>query len=65
MFKQITELNGDENYLIFSLLMFIVFFAIVGIMLIRMKKDYADHMSEMPLNDDELDQEDTKENQQA
>jgi len=65
MFKQITELNGDENYLIFSLLMFIVFFAIVGIMLIQMKKDYADHMSEMPLNDDELDQENHQENQQA
>jgi len=53
MFKQITELNGDENYLIFSLLMFIVFFVIVGIMLIRMKKDYAQHMSQMPLEDDE------------
>jgi len=62
MFKQITELNGDENYLIFSLLMFIVFFAIVGIMLIQMKKDYADHMSEMPLNDDELDKENHQEN---
>jgi len=65
MFKQITELNGDENYLIFSLIMFIVFFAIVGIMLIKMKKDYADHMSEMPLNDEEPDQENTQENQQA
>lgn len=53
MFKQITELNGDENYLIFSLLMFIVFFIIVGIMLVRMKKDYAEHMSEMPLEEDD------------
>ncbi len=55
MFKQITNLNGDESYLIFSLLMFMVFFLLVGIMLVRMKKDYADEMSQMPLeeNDEE------------
>jgi len=65
MFKQITNLNGDENYLIFSLIMFIVFFIIVGIMLIRMKKDYAQHMSEMPLNDEEEDNNTTITNQQV
>lgn len=53
MFKQITDLNGDEGYLIFSLLMFLIFFIVVGIMLIRMKKDYSQHMSEMPLEDGE------------
>jgi len=53
MFKQITNLNGDEQYLIFSLLMFLAFFIIVGIMLIRMNKDYAKQMSEMPLKEDE------------
>src|SRR5690606_41346515 len=51
MFKQITDLNGDESYLIFSLLMFMVFFLLVGIMLVRMKKDYADEMSQMPLEE--------------
>ena len=53
MFRQITNLNGDERYLIFSLLIFLIFFIVVGIMLIRMKKDYSDHMSEMPLEDNE------------
>lgn len=52
MFKQITNLNGDERYLIFSLLMFLAFFIIVGIMLFRMKKDYAEQMSQMPLEED-------------
>jgi len=53
MFKQITNLNGDERYLIFSLLVFLIFFIVVGIMLIRMKKDYSKHMSEMPLEEGE------------
>lgn len=53
MFKQITNLNGDERYLIFSLLVFLIFFIAVGIMLIRMKKDYSKHMSEMPLEESE------------
>lgn len=53
MFKQITELNGDESYLIFSLFMFLAFFILVGIMLVRMNKDYADQMSQMPLEDDD------------
>lgn len=53
MFRQITDLNGDERYLIFSLLIFLIFFIVVGIMLIRMKKDYSDHMSEMPLEENE------------
>ena len=53
MFKQITNLNGDEQYLIFSLLMFFVFFILVGIMLVRMNKDYAKQMSKMPLEEDD------------
>lgn len=52
MFKQITNLNGDEQYLIFSLLMFLAFFIIVAIMLIRMNKDYAKQMGQMPLEED-------------
>lgn len=51
MFKQITELNGDESYLIFSLFMFLAFFILVGIMLVRMNKEYADEMSQMPLEE--------------
>jgi len=53
MFKQITELNGDESYLIFSLFMFLAFFILVGIMLVRMNKDYADQMGQMPLEEDD------------
>lgn len=53
MFKQITNLNGDEQYLIFSLFMFLAFFIIVGIMLIKMKKEYAEQMSQMPLEEDD------------
>ena len=61
MFKQITNLNGDEQYLIFSLLMFLAFFIIVGIMLIRMNKDHVDQMSQMPLEkDNEIKEKDTE-----
>jgi predicted PurR-regulated permease PerM len=41
MFKQITNLHGDELYLIISLWIFIVFFVIVGMMLFFMKKDHV------------------------
>lgn len=51
MFKQITNLQGDEMYLIVSLWIFLVFFVIVGIMLFFMKKDYIQYMKEMPLED--------------
>lgn len=61
MFRQITDLNGDERYLIFSLLVFLIFFLAVGIMLIRMKKDYSKHMSEMPLDEEENETTNTQE----
>lgn len=51
MFKQITNLNGDESYLMFSLVMFMVFFIIVTIVLIKMKKPFIDYMSEMPMEE--------------
>lgn len=51
MFKQITNLNGNEWYLIASLLIFLLFFIIVGVLLIRMNKSHIDYMSEMPLED--------------
>jgi len=53
MFKQITNLNGSELYLIASLWIFLVFFISVAIMLFRMKKDYVTYMKEMPLEEDE------------
>lgn len=53
MFKQITNLNGDESYLLFSLIMFMVFFIVVTVALIRMKKPFVDYMSEMPIDDND------------
>lgn len=54
MFKQITNLQGDEIYLIISLWIFIVFFVTVGIMLFYMKKDFINYMKEIPLDDSEV-----------
>jgi hypothetical protein len=54
MFKQITNLQGDEIYMIISLWIFIVFFAVVGVMLFFMKKDYIKYMKEIPFEDSEM-----------
>lgn len=54
MFKQIKDLDGNEAYLIASLIMFMVFFIIVGIYLIRLSKTHIDIMKEMPLNENQL-----------
>lgn len=51
MFKQITNLNGDEIYLITSLWIFIIFFVIVGLMLFYMKKDHIQYMKDLPFDD--------------
>lgn len=56
MFKQITNLNGDESYLMFSLIMFMVFFIVVTIVLIKMKKPFIDYMREMPMEEDDRDE---------
>ncbi|GGH31910.1 hypothetical protein FAZ19_22875 [Sphingobacterium alkalisoli] len=53
MFKQITNLNGDEMYLITSLWIFIVFFALVGLMLFFMGKDHISYMKQIPFGDPE------------
>jgi len=57
MFKQITDLSGNEWYLIVSLWIFLIFFIVVGIMLFRIRKDYVDYMKDIPL--DELEPEQT------
>lgn len=51
MFKQITNLNGDESYLLFSLIMFMVFFIVVTIVLVKMNKAHIDYMSDMPIEE--------------
>ncbi|TDS17146.1 hypothetical protein B0I21_1017 [Sphingobacterium paludis] len=53
MFKQITNLNGDEMYLITSLWIFLVFFLLVACMLVWMKKDHVNYMKDIPFMDSE------------
>ena len=53
MWKQITDLHGDEIYLIISLLIFLTFFIIVGIMLFTMKKSFIDYMKGLPFEKSE------------
>ncbi len=52
MFKQFTEnITANQGYLLFSLGIFFIFFVVVTIMLIRLRKDHVAHMSDMPLHD--------------
>jgi hypothetical protein len=54
MFKQFTEnLSGSQVYLISSLGIFVVFFIVVTVLLIRLGKRHVDHMSDLPLEDSE------------
>lgn len=53
MFKQfIDKTMGADIYLISSLGIFLVFFIVVSVMLIKMNKNHINYMSELPLNDD-------------
>ncbi|UOE46276.1 hypothetical protein MTO98_17905 [Mucilaginibacter sp. SMC90] len=52
MFKQFTEsINGTQVYLLFSLAIFLVFFIVVSVLLLRLRKQHIDHMSDLPLED--------------
>jgi len=52
MFKQFTEnISGNQIYLLFSLGIFLVFFIVVTIVLMRIRKQHVDHMSDLPLHD--------------
>ena len=51
MFNQIKDLAGGEIYLITSLLMFMVFFVIVGIYLLKLNKKHIEVMSQLPIQD--------------
>lgn len=53
MFKQITNLHGDEIYLITSLWIFLIFFILVACMLVWMKKEHVNYMSDIPFDDAE------------
>jgi len=52
MFKQFTEnISGNQVYLIASLGIFLIFFIVVTIMLMRLHKQHIEHMSDLPLHD--------------
>lgn len=51
MFNQIKDLAGGEIYLVTSLLMFMVFFVIVGVYLFKLSKSHIKNMSEIPFQD--------------
>jgi len=52
MFKQFTEnINGNQAYLLLSLGIFFVFFIVVSVMLIRIRKSHVEHMGDLPLED--------------
>lgn len=52
MFKQFTEnISGNQIYLLSSLGIFLVFFIVVTVLLMRLHKSHVDHMSDLPLQD--------------
>jgi len=51
MFKQITDLNGDEWYLIASLGIFLIFFITVAIMLFRMQREETEYIKSIPIDE--------------
>jgi len=56
MFEQFTKnISGHEKYLLFSLAVFLVFFIVVAVMLLKIKKAHIDHMSQVPFADNSID----------
>nr|WP_294945278.1 hypothetical protein [uncultured Mucilaginibacter sp.] len=56
MFKQFTEnINGHQVYLLSSLGIFLVFFIVVTVILLKLGKSHVDHMSSLPLAEDAID----------
>lgn len=51
MFNQIKDLAGGEFYLISSLVMFMLFFIVVGVYLIKLSKNHINVMSHLPIED--------------
>ena len=52
MFKQfISTIPGADNYMIFSLLIFLTFFILVAVYLLWMDKKHLVEMEQMPFNE--------------
>ncbi|KQC00622.1 hypothetical protein [Pedobacter sp. Hv1] len=56
MFKQIKDLAGGEFFLISSLIIFMVFFILVTIYLLKLNKHYISLMSNLPIEDNQTEQ---------
>lgn len=56
MFKQITNLAGGEIYLIFSLIIFMVFFMLIGVYLFKLSKNHVELMRNLPIDDHQISQ---------
>jgi cbb3-type cytochrome oxidase subunit 3 len=56
MFKQfISTIPGADVYMIFSLILFLVFFVLVGIYLLNMDKKHLHQMEALPLGEQKID----------
>lgn len=54
MFKQFLEnAEGNQGYLLSSFGIFLLFFILVGVFVVTMKKEEIKYMSELPLKEDE------------
>lgn len=54
MFKQFLEqVNDKQVYLITSLGIFLLFFIVVGFIILTMKKEEINYMSQLPLKEEE------------
>ena len=54
MFRQfLNQVDDKQVYLLISLGIFFFFFIMVGVMLLMMKKEEVNHMSQLPLNDED------------
>ena len=56
MYKNVLQsIEGIEIYPILSLIIFVSFFALMGIWVMKAKKSYLDSMANMPLRDNDAD----------
>lgn len=54
MFKQfLDQVDGNQGYLLSSLGIFLLFFILVGVYILTIKKDEIKYMSELPLKEEE------------
>jgi len=54
MFKQFLEnAEGNQGYLLSSLAIFLIFFILVGVFVLSMRKEDIKYMSELPLKEED------------